>query len=68
MEGSDVLFIVICDECEQGYGCNEFSWVKNSKEDGELFCTKEEATESAENYIVNSPFSFTVIEETKNDE
>lgn len=58
-------FIVTCDECEAGYGCNEFAWIKNSKEDGELYSTKKEAEDAAEAYIGDSPFSFEVKEQPK---
>lgn len=58
-------YIVTCDDCEAGYGCNEFSWVKNSQEDGELYETKESVEDAAYKFIMDYPFSYTIHEVTK---
>lgn len=55
-------FVISCDVCEDGEGCNEFQWVKNSEEDGELYETSNEAERAAIEYIGNNPFSYKISE------
>lgn len=56
-------FIVICKVCDNGYGCDEFPWQKNSQEDGEFYNSKEEAEEAAIKYIDGAPSFYRIYED-----